>query len=214
MNEQRSQAHWELIQALLACPNGEEDDVLNAHHELMDMELVAKMEYLATHMLVEGHTDSAKFLRGLTTDVANFIQIQFWHSLVKTLLDEENNKNDITESILVENLYSLMRDNLVQVNKSLAEAMFFWAEGRLAQYPENAEYFLGLLNIICSYIQEFSYGKFREVNEIALAGYNYILDHIEDNSRQYAQTLTSRGMAYKDLAHIGVDGVLGDAEKS
>jgi hypothetical protein len=58
---------------------------------------------------------------------------------------------------------------------------------------------------ICISIQNFPYGKFLEVNEIALAGYEIVLDLRQDNPPKRAQTLNNRGSAYSRLAEMGVE---------
>jgi CHAT domain-containing protein len=208
MDKQRLQAYLDLIEALLLTyASGEENVELNAHLDLVDMGLVAEMERVEAHMLAEGHTNLAELLRDWIPQLTAFMPIQFWQSLVKTAVDVTKDNDDVTERIIAESVYCLMRNNLDQVDNSLAKAMVHWVEENLVQRPQDAENTLELLELFCNYIREFPYGKFREVNEIALAGYNFVLDHLEDDPRRYAETLASRGVAYKNLAQIGVDGL-------
>jgi tetratricopeptide (TPR) repeat protein len=205
MDEQRLQAYLELIQKLLACPNGEEEDVLNAHRELADMGLVAVMEAVATQMLTDGQSNNAGFLQDLATQLTHYLQgdnergaMEFLHQLFVAEMENE----DATVAI-----HNLMRSNLAQVDLALGEAMGQFVTGLLAQQPQETESTAALLGNLCIIIQEFPYGKFLEVNQIALAGYEIVLDLWQDNPPKRAPTLTNRGNAYLTLAKMGVDRV-------
>jgi CHAT domain-containing protein len=205
MDEQRLQAYFELIQALLACPNGEENAVLTAQQDLVDMGLVAAIEGVTAQMAEEGQSNNAGFLLDLATQLTSYLQgssergaMEFFQQLFLAEMQNE----DATVAI-----HNLMRNNLAQVDRALGAAMGQFVTGFLAQQPQESESIAGLLENICVHIQEFPYGKFLEVNEIALAGYAIVLDLRRDNPPKRAQTLTNRGIAYRNLAKMGVDGV-------
>ena len=65
----KTQDYVELIQALIDCPEGEEEAILEAHQDLINPELVRVMEQVAEQMAVEGDRSTASFLAGLTTDL-------------------------------------------------------------------------------------------------------------------------------------------------
>jgi hypothetical protein len=44
MNEERQHAYFQLIEALLACPSGEELEILQVYPDLLDDSLVTTME--------------------------------------------------------------------------------------------------------------------------------------------------------------------------
>jgi hypothetical protein len=50
MDEQQAQAYLSLIQELLECPDGEENDILNRHQELVDEGLVPVCELVAAQL--------------------------------------------------------------------------------------------------------------------------------------------------------------------
>ena len=50
MDETRDRAYRQLIQTLLTCPNGEENQILNANSELVDAELVQTMVAVAAQL--------------------------------------------------------------------------------------------------------------------------------------------------------------------
>ena len=72
MDEQRLAAYLQLIQALLECPSGEENDILNAHRELVDADFVQVMEAVAANMAAEGKSN-AGWLQNLAAHLANYV---------------------------------------------------------------------------------------------------------------------------------------------
>src|SRR4028118_338643 len=72
MDEQRVAAYLELIQALLECPSGEEDNIINANRDLVDANFVQVMAAEAEKMAAEGNSKAA-WLQNLAAQLANFI---------------------------------------------------------------------------------------------------------------------------------------------
>ena len=68
-NHDKTNAYVELIQALLNCPEGSEEEILAAHQELIGPELVKIMKQVASQMAAEGDEDTASFLDSLATDL-------------------------------------------------------------------------------------------------------------------------------------------------
>jgi CHAT domain-containing protein/tetratricopeptide (TPR) repeat protein len=205
MDEQRLQAYLELIQSLLACPNGEENTVMNAYQELADIGLIAVMEVVATQMLTDGQSNNAEFLQDFATQLTDYLQgnsdrdaMEFLQQLFLAEMENE----DATIAI-----HDLMQNNLAQVDSSLGEAMGPFVTAFLAQQPQESESIAALLENICISINQFPYDKYQEVSQIALVGYNVVLDLWRDNPHNCAQTLTNRGAAYVSLAYLGVDGM-------
>ncbi|MDJ1183148.1 CHAT domain-containing tetratricopeptide repeat protein [Roseofilum casamattae] len=62
MDEQRIARYAELIQKLLACPNGEEMEILEANVELLDAGLLAVMAMYSQYLRGEGQENNAKWL--------------------------------------------------------------------------------------------------------------------------------------------------------
>lgn len=81
MTEERQALYFDLIDKLIACPNGQEPEVLEKEPELIDAGLVNTMVKVATIFVHEGNDDGAKFLihvarelskqLGLYPDVSN-----------------------------------------------------------------------------------------------------------------------------------------------
>ena len=60
MNEVRRQAYLNLIQSLLNCPSGEENQILQANSELVDAGLVQVMQLVAENQREEGNENVAR----------------------------------------------------------------------------------------------------------------------------------------------------------
>ncbi len=54
MNEQRQQAHLDLIERLLKCPSGEEPEILQANEDLLDADFLQMLEAMAKFMSQQG----------------------------------------------------------------------------------------------------------------------------------------------------------------
>ncbi|MCL1466341.1 hypothetical protein [Argonema galeatum] len=54
MKEERQNAYYQLIEALLNCPSGEEAEILQAHPDLQDAGLVQAMLEVADNLRREG----------------------------------------------------------------------------------------------------------------------------------------------------------------
>ena len=68
-NADKTNAYVELIQALLDCPEGAEEEILAAHQELIGPELVKIMKQVASQMAAKGDQETASFLANLATDL-------------------------------------------------------------------------------------------------------------------------------------------------
>lgn len=71
--ESRTQAYTNLIDKLIACPNGQEPDVLDAHADLIDSGLVQILVQVATAMAHEGNQDTAKFLIHIARELSKML---------------------------------------------------------------------------------------------------------------------------------------------
>ncbi|MEO0376355.1 MAG: hypothetical protein AAF329_17385, partial [Cyanobacteria bacterium P01_A01_bin.17] len=74
MNEQRTQAHIELVQKLLNCSDGEENQVIQQSPELLDRGLVQVMKQAVIVLQQRGQEEQANKLQGIATQLLNTIQ--------------------------------------------------------------------------------------------------------------------------------------------
>jgi len=73
MDEQRFEDYWSLIQELLSCPSGEEEEILQHHPDLVDEGLVSVMVRVAAMMAEEGDPN-ADWLRGFALQLADALR--------------------------------------------------------------------------------------------------------------------------------------------
>jgi hypothetical protein len=70
MDEQRIQAYLDLINQLLCCPDGQEPEILQAHRELLDPDLLQVMVQVAEQLQQQGNETNAAWLQNLVMQLA------------------------------------------------------------------------------------------------------------------------------------------------
>jgi CHAT domain-containing protein len=205
MDELKPQTYAELIAALVACPAGEENDLLNRCPELVNMELVAAMFAEADSLLAAGQEEKAAMVRSMAEQIANFLQSPAAGGsaeLLMALLQAERSHegDEATEAV-----HQVMRENLAALTPALGEAIVGLSRSVLAEYPEAVADFAVLLENVCIRFQRFPEGYGVLVNQIALAGYDIVLEMRADHPDKRAQTLNNAGNAYCNLAELGND---------
>ena len=73
MYENRSAAYWQLIQKLLKCPSGEEQQILNAHFDLLDPGLLQTIIAVAKEFDDNGNQDVVNFLIDVALQLGEFL---------------------------------------------------------------------------------------------------------------------------------------------
>jgi hypothetical protein len=63
--EDKSEVYLDLIQKLLTCPDGMEEDILQDHQALIGPGLVHKLHEVARQFILQGEVETAQFLEGL-----------------------------------------------------------------------------------------------------------------------------------------------------
>src|SRR4028118_1626262 len=99
MDEQRLAAYLELIQALLECPSGTVNDILNANRDLVDANFVQVMTAEAEKMAAEGNSNAAAWLQNLAAQLANYVSstatpeeyLSFFIEVLKATSDSDVN---------------------------------------------------------------------------------------------------------------------------
>ena len=73
MYENRSAAYWQLIQKLLKCPSGEEQQILNAHFDLLDPGLLQTIIAVAKEFDDSGNQNVVNFLIDVALQLGEFL---------------------------------------------------------------------------------------------------------------------------------------------
>ncbi|HIK11773.1 MAG TPA: tetratricopeptide repeat protein [Oscillatoriaceae cyanobacterium M33_DOE_052] len=208
MNEQRIPAYLNLIQQLLDCPAGEENQILNQFSELVDEGFVQMCEQKAAQLHEEGEENQAEFLQDLAQQVGAFLARpateenqpaalhQFWQQLLQA---EAESGGDAAA------VHQVMRPYMGLIVPVLGDIIAESMPRLLARNPDNAEGVIGLVEDTCTSMQQFPDGRYGEVLEIAIRGYDVVLALRADNPPKRAQTLNNLGIAYQTQAQFGLD---------
>ncbi|MFO7140404.1 CHAT domain-containing protein [Arthrospira sp. PCC 8006] len=206
MDEQRSQAYLSLIQELLDCPGGEEQQILNGHLELLDEGFVQVCELVAAQLQEAGQENNAGFLRNVAQQVGAYLASEgtggnqqaaledFWLQLLQA-----ENEGDTAA------VHQVMRQNMGLIVPNLGDVIAQFVQGVLAQNPGQAEGVAGLVENTCISIRQFPYGRYAEALEIAIRGYGVVLDLGIYSPEGRAQTLTNLGVARLTQAQMGIN---------
>src|SRR4028119_2005766 len=125
MDEQRIAAYLHLIQEFLECPNGEEDDILNANRELVDADFVQVVEAVAADMAAKGDTN-AGWLQNLAAHLANYIgntatPEEYFNFLMEVL--QATSESDVNPQVVS----PILQQNIDKLNLRFAEILQAWA---------------------------------------------------------------------------------------
>ncbi|BAI91155.1 SAV_2336 N-terminal domain-related protein [Arthrospira platensis NCB002] len=105
-------------------------------------------------------------------------------------------------------VHQVMRENMELIVPDLGDVIAQFVEGFLEQNPDQAEEIARLVENTCISIQEFPEGRYAEVLEIAIRGYDLLLALGADNPAK-ARTLTNLGNVYRNQAELlGIDPIV------
>ncbi|MUG94180.1 CHAT domain-containing protein [Scytonema sp. UIC 10036] len=191
MNEERIEAYLNLIQKILSCSKGEEDQILNANLKLVDIGLVQTMAQVAEGLAKSEDQEAADFLIHIARDIAEHLELSNFLLQVLQAIDESQGDPQVE--------YHLLQANLEKLNDNFARLLQNWATKTLSQVePEQGEKIAVVIGEFSTFIQVFSEGD-REVNvEIAITGYQSIARIFtrEAFPNRWAQLQQNLGVAY------------------
>ncbi|MEZ2239203.1 CHAT domain-containing protein [Microcoleus sp.] len=199
MDEQRLAAYLQLIQALLECPNGEENDILNAHRELVDADFVQIVEAEAENMAAEGNSN-AGWLQNLAAHLANHVRstatpeeyLSFLIEVLQATSDSGGNPQVV---------YPILKQNLDKLDLIFAQILPTWATSTFTEVTsELAASIAAVIVNLGNLIQQFPLGRRAWNLEIGIACYNAALEVYtrKDYPEDWAMTQNNLGAAYSD----------------
>ena len=200
MNEARLKAYLNLIQALLNCPSGEENQILQDNSELVDAGLVQVMQVVAENQREERNENIANFVTNLAVQIAKWLQspsansqLEFLKQVLQVTQNSDGNRNVI---------YRLLQDNLNLVNDNLAVLLQNWASENLPKLDSQFAriIYTGAVVIFCVAIEQFRLGSRASNLEIAIAGYEIALTVFtrQEYAEDWAMIQNNLGLAYSD----------------
>src|SRR6476661_5899114 len=207
MEETRAQAYRQLIETLLNCPNGEEPQILQANLELVDSGFLQVCEVVAENLAEEGQENHANFLRNLASQVGQFLGMndegdsdnsegenprEYGKFILDLLQAEKDSKSDIKviKPMLVERQH-LLNDRFADILQQVAQHL-------IAEHREAIESILGDMGNLSIHISNFPLGKRANNLEIAITGYQILLNNWEPGSENWATTQNNLAIAYSD----------------
>ena len=209
MHEESLEAYLNLINALLSFPISESMTILNACPELIDAGLVETMLNVAGDLTVLGNLDAAKFLMdvaGQLIGVYGKPSIQGFSSstpnpqltlLIQALLATAESDSERQP----EKVYSLLKENLNQLDDNLAGLLREWATPILSEAsPDIAVGIATKIGIFSNLIANFALGSRANNLEITIAGYEVIATVFtrERFPERWAHLQNNLGVAYQE----------------
>ncbi|MEG3839194.1 CHAT domain-containing protein [Microcoleus sp. herbarium14] len=205
MDETRAQAYLQLIQTLLNCPNGEENQILNANWELVDAELVQMMRVVAAQLSENNQENAATFLLQTATQIASFLGMnddgdsnnsegedsQEYENFIRELLQAERDSNSDIKVI-----YAMLAGRQHLLNSRFAEILQQVAQRLIAENPEAIAFIVAMSENLSIHINQFPLGSRANNIEIAITGYEIVLNNREPGSEKFAQTQNNLANAY------------------
>lgn len=200
--DNHSLSYLELIEALLNCSHGEEQDILNVNSNLIDAELIAQLEQVAANLAEQGDRDNANFLKSLAVQfydqLDDIIRIRKRNFLLDVLIEITKSNND--KNFEKELVYPLLIAKLDKLDESLGDVLCrLWTDELSKLQEQRHDFVAGILNF-SNLIQEFPLGNKAANVEIAIAGYEVIANVFtrDVSAKEWATVQNSLGVAYQN----------------
>ncbi|MEG5050436.1 MULTISPECIES: CHAT domain-containing tetratricopeptide repeat protein [unclassified Microcoleus] len=194
MNEARHQGYLNLIESLLNCPSGEENQILQAHSELVDAGLVQVIQVAAEIKRKEGNENAAIFLTNVANEIAKWLKKSPAIFKLKILMQllHATEKSDGDPNVI----YPLMRDNLNSLDDDFAANLRIWA---MQQSRISITAVAAIVNF-SNAIQDFPLGSRASNLEIAIAGNEVALTVCtrQEYAKNWATIQNNLAIAYRN----------------
>ena len=207
MEETRAQAYLQLIVTLLNCSKGEERQILQDNLELVDSGFLQFCEVVAENWAEEGQENHANFLRNLTSKLGQFLgmkdegdsensegeNLQEYAKFIRDLLQAEaESRGDIKV------ICPMLAQRQHLLNDLFAETLQQVAQKLIAEDPEAIESIIVRIGKLSIHISDFPRGKKANNLEIAITGFQILLNNSEPGSEKWAGTQNNLAKAYSN----------------
>uniref|UniRef100_UPI0011149FB1 tetratricopeptide repeat protein n=1 Tax=Geitlerinema sp. PCC 9228 TaxID=111611 RepID=UPI0011149FB1 len=197
-DEQRLQEYLQLIQKLIECPSGQEPEILEANQHLLDVGLIQAMEQAADVFSREGSEQIASYLQQMAGELKQVLgnsdqtaACNDYNQFLGTLFQRIRSGD-------LQQVRDLLTANQHLLDLQFAQAMTALADNLIEEYPEEKDYIIAYVGNLSIQIQEFPLGNAANNQEIAIAGYQWILQHDVAGTSRWATTQNNLGLAYQD----------------
>ena len=208
MEENRAQAYLQLIHTLLNCPNGEEPQILQDNSELLDRGFLETCELVASTLAEQGGENGANFLRNLASQLWQFIDMndegdsdncegensqEYANFFLELLQAEQDSKGDISVIYpMLDQRQHLLNDRFADILQQVAQKLI------AGENSETISSIIGLIENLSIHISDFSSGNKANNIEIAITGYQIVLNNREPGSEKWTQTQNNLATAYNN----------------
>lgn len=208
MSRTRQWAYLDLIQKLLQSDDGEEDDLLDQHRELVDAGLVRKINIvskLLSHREDPEDNEGIQYLKDLSDHLssslnptekegegASILEIDFFIIALATIVEDNENSDKI---------YRLFQSNSLLLNEQLIEEIQAWTSNELLCADKENKYSIAeIILVFGSFVLESPWGIVGINKEIAIASFEIALTIYTrcDYPAEWAEVQNSFAVAYAD----------------
>ncbi|MBP0020828.1 MAG: CHAT domain-containing protein [Cyanobacteria bacterium SBLK] len=196
MDEQRMQEYVHLIHQLLQCESGEKAIILQANSHLVDEGLLLTVRVFADKFQEDGQENLAQWLLNFANELQshlrilhNITQLQDYLQFIQALLRSEGEEDK-------QKVQMLLRQNLNLLDLRFAEILTGIATHVIEEHPEIKDALINLIENVCIKINEFPLGNRANNLEIAIFGYQFVMQSRNEKSRLWAHTQNNIANAY------------------
>ncbi|MEG3439576.1 tetratricopeptide repeat protein, partial [Pannus brasiliensis CCIBt3594] len=204
MNEQRLQAYQTLLQYLFSCTDEIEiDRTLGENSELVDEGFIEFLNRYAEFLARQGDEYIAEWCENLAAELGRALERtgrepdrRDYLTFLQTVLQAEYESNGDPKAV-----YPILQRNLDKLDLTFARLLPEWARNVFARSSqEETEDIAGVIENLCMDICQFPLGNRSHNLEIAIAGYEVVLEvrTREDFPVDWAGTLNNLAIAYKN----------------
>lgn len=208
MEENRAQAYLQLIHTLLNCPNGEEPQILQDNSELLDREFLETCELVASTLAEQGGENGANFLRNLASQLWQFIDMndgadsnnsesenfqEYANFFLELLQAEQDSNSDIAVIYpMLDQRQHLLNGRFAEILQQVSQKLI------VGENSQTISSIIGLMEKLSDHISEFPSGNRAHNIEIAITGYEIVLNNREPGSEKWTQTKKNLATAYNN----------------
>ncbi|CCQ59433.1 hypothetical protein CWATWH0005_5219 [Crocosphaera watsonii WH 0005] len=204
MNEEPLQIYLNLIEELLNCPQGEEPKILQENEELINQEFIQIANQYADWLeQQQPEGNNAAFLRNIARTLTEYLNRKgnntkdYLNFLKQVFLAEiESNSNPAV-------VYPILQQHQHLLDDVLAQLLPQWIKHGVSQInPEETAAIVGVIENLCIHISQFPLGSRANNLEIAIKGYETVLEMRPraTMAEQWAMTQNNLGNAYSDAS--------------
>ncbi len=202
INEEQLQAYLNLIQALLNCPQGEEPNILEENEGLINQEFLQVVNQYADWLEAEQPEDNnAAWLRNMAEGLTEYVNrkglnIEDYENFILEVIQAEIDSNSDRGAVV----YPILQQHQQLLDDVFAQLLQQWTRNAVSQSnSEEAAAIAGVIANLCIDIQQFPWGSRANNLEIAIKGYETVLEVYtrEAFPEYWARSQNNLGNAYR-----------------